>query len=271
MEFSKIFCELCNHIETFPWKNTIDSETIYNIAYKNFSNLTTGKTKNKHCFRLAGQSGSGKTTQLLPASNNFFSKNNLNPIIFAVRNFAALHPEYDEIVKNCDKNEIREITNSFALRCLLISLALAIENGYDILLDLTLLSSGVEGFINKFLIKNNYNYITLLLCVNIEISNHFIEKRKLLNGVEGKRIVYKSSTTFFYTTLKEAVKFYAENFPATRVIIWNAYLPKPIYDGNFKDAEKVFFNEIENISYNFSNEDLLREEKVEYLIENIIL
>lgn len=266
---SEMFVDLFKHADTLPWRNTVDTATIINLARQNFPKLAAGKTRTKHYCRLAGQSGSGKTTQLLPASSSFFAKHNLKPMVLAVRTFAELHPQYNDLMAKYGKKEIREVTNAFALRCLLVTIMLALANGYDVLLDLTLLTKEIETFINRLLNKNKYHCLILLLCVNVAISNFLIAKRQALTNPEGERIVYQSSANFFYTTLREAVKFYTVEFGDLRVIIWNAFLPQPLYDGAFAQAGTVFFPAIAQVTFNFNDEALLRKAKTEYLITQV--
>ena len=79
------FDEIFKHL---LWPNYIDNKQIVDIAIKNFPKIASGATKNATCIRLAGQSGSGKTTQLVPATLALYEESGIKAIHFAVRKFA---------------------------------------------------------------------------------------------------------------------------------------------------------------------------------------
>lgn len=264
-KYNSIFAIIDNLLLNGGWKNHIDLKSIFNIAKHNFEKISNGKTKKNLMVRLAGQSGSGKTTQLLPSAQEFFKKQNLNPINIAVRNFAILHPQYEEILTTFGKSEMRERTNGFALICLCFSLIFAIEKGFDILFEVTFLSKEFENFISNLLAKNNYKCLYLLLAVNKSVSDYLIEKRNLSNGIEAKRVVFEKSKESFYNWLKESVEFYSISHPSKHVVMWDAYKLFPIYDGNFGGVLELFLKSLENNSTKLNNEDELRTSKIEFL------
>lgn len=262
----KDYESILKHLNSFSWENKVADEMIFDIAKNNFLKLTQGKTKNHKIIRLAGQSGSGKTTQLLPTANAYCKKHGICPIRFAVRDFAPLHPNYNELLQEFGKEQIREKTNGFALRCLLISLILAIDEGYDILFEVTLLSRPFEDFIFLHLYKNNYSCLFLVLAVNKEISDYFIHERSLHSVIEAKRVVYKASSDYFEKALCDEISYFAQAHKNERVIIWSAYDFLPVFDGKFADAEKVFFETKKITSHKFQNEDELRDAKIKYIL-----
>lgn len=262
------FKEILKHLDTLCWKCDIDDNDIFDIAVNNYSKFVDNNTKNHKLIRVAGQSGSGKTSQLLPCAEKYFEKKDIKPISFAVRNFAYLHPNYNTIIERFGISQMREKTNLFALKCLLVTLILAVNDGYDILFEVTMLTPSFEEFINIYLDNNKYDKLFLVLSVNKDISNYFIDKRKNTRGKEAGRIVYKSSTDFFYDALDDSMKYYVENYQKERVIIWDAYSLLPIYDGIFKNALKPFEDARKNISNNFSNEELMKSAKIDYLLNN---
>ena len=264
-DFKNIF----SHLSSLTWKNEIDDELIFDIASKNYKNITNGHTKNKNIFRLVGQSGSGKTTQLLPAAKECFSKKNINPICFSVRKFAQLHPKYDELLKEYGKAEIREKTNGFALKCLLVTLILAMSEGYDIIFEVTLLSFEFEKFINLYLDIFDYKMILFCLAVNKEISDYFISKRQQNSLIEGSRKVYKASADFFYDSMEKSLIFLSKESPKRRIIIWNAFDELPKYDGNIESCIEVFKNEQKKTSNNFNDEKKLLDAKIDYLLKEV--
>lgn len=265
-DFEKIF----EHLNHLSWRCDIDKNTIFQIARSNYKNFVNKKTKLKKIYRVAGQSGSGKTTQLMKALDSCFLENNTKPVHFAVRKFASFHPNYSILLENFGKSEIREKTNGFALRCLLMTLIFAINDGYLIMFEVTLLSKEFEQFILKYLQLNNYERFYLCLSVNKEISDYFIDKRKLdLNNEEKGRIIYKASADFFYDTLTVAVEYLIQNDPKSRILIWNAYSELPVFDGKIINCIKTLKNERERIKYSFSNENKLLCSKISYLSKNL--
>ena len=261
-DFEKIF----HHLNTLCWECNLDDQIIFDIAASNFAKISANCTQNRTVVRLAGQSGSGKTTQLLPCAKRYFAKKNLRPINLAVREFASLHPHYAEIIQKFGQSEMREKTNLFSLKCLLVTLIFAINDGYDILFEVTYLTPEFEDFVNQWLAAKHYQKINLVLAVNQKISDYFIEKRKNLAEKESGRIVYQTSADFFYNVLARAMQYYAQNYPQEKVIIWDAYATKPIYTGEFSHSLAPFAAARKNISDHFTDEDLLRNAKIDYLL-----
>ena len=264
----KDFEEILNHLKTFSWDCDIQDEIIFEIAKNNFSELIKDKTQNKNMIRLVGQSGSGKTTQLMPSARAYFESKNMSPIRFAVRDFAVLHPHYSELLNKFGKEQIREKTNGFALRCLLMSVVFATESGYDILFEVTLLSKEFEDFIFNYLNKNKYKNLFLVLAVNKKVSDYFIEKRGKGIGSEAKRVVYKASSDYFENAVNEDIGYFSKNHGEERVIIWSAFEKKPVFDGYFKDAETIFFRTKKIASNDFQDEKSLCDAKISYLIND---
>lgn len=254
------------HLNTLCWDSAVPDAVIFDIAVKNFAKFTQGKTKHRQLVRLAGQSGSGKTTQLLPSVEKYCAAKQIKPFQLAVRQFAALHPDYQAIVEQFGQSQMREKTNLFALKCLLVTLILAINEDYDILLEMTLLTPEFEAFVNQYLTKHHYQTLCLVLAVNQEISNFLINKRQNMAGSEAGRVVYPASREFFYTVLPTAIAYYSQKHPQARVIIWDAWSRLPVYDGTFQNASQPFAAAREKITYDFADENAMREAKINYLL-----
>ena len=268
----KHFKCLFKHINSLCWENNAPDELIFEIAYKHFKNNKNNYTKNKNLIRLIGQSGAGKTTQLLPTAKKVAEQNNLSTFNACVRDFATLHPNYDALLKQYGQCEIREKTNCFALKCLAVNIVLAIESGYDIIFEVTLLSKYFEKFILNHLKKNKYNILNFCIAVNIEISNKFIDLRKnTKNSKENNRIVYSTSTNFFYKSLNSSLKFYTKKLPYSRIIIWNLFQTLPIYDNILKDCFNVFINNQKTTNKHILDENLLLDEKIKYVLKYVKL
>ena len=125
IDFLDIVKYVCNDT---PWKDDTDIEVIINQANLVFNDITINKTKEKKLYRLCGQTGSGKTTQLLYAMEGYTKSLNLNPVVLGVRCCATYHPNYNNLLELHGQNNIREITNGFALKCMTYLLKLLIEN-----------------------------------------------------------------------------------------------------------------------------------------------
>lgn len=262
------FEKILKHINGLEWENNTKEKQTFDIAKNYFKNLKTDCTKNKNLIRIIGQSGSGKTTQLLPASKVFCDKKEIRSINFAVRNFAHLHPDYQKLLNDFGKSEIREKTNCFALKCLLINLIMAIKEGCDIIFEVTFLTKEFEDFVNSYLKKYGYQCLYLCCAVSKNISDTFIKKRKNSKiSKEQSRVVYKSSSNFFYKNLIEMMKYYSLNFSKEKIVIWNAFDKKPVFYGNFGESYAIFDREIKNSSIDFQNEKELLDEKIKFLCE----
>ena len=267
------FCDFKNifkHINKLCWENNCDDEATFNIALNHFINNKHFYSKNKNIIRLIGQSGSGKTTQLLPTAEFLMQKNNCVSFNACVRDYAQLHPQYKSLLLKYGKSEIREKTNCFALKCMLVNLA--IENNYDIIFEVTILTKKFEKFVTSFLLKNNYNIISFCVAVNKKTSNMLINKRKNnQNSNENNRVVYTSSSNFFYKNLNKTIKFYIKKLSNKRVIVWNINNYFPFYDGNFKNCLKTFKNNQKVIPTKFNDEHIMLERKKQYVLKHIKL
>ena len=140
------FAEIVEYIKLCPWQDDTPIESVIFQAKKAFEEMVEGKTKSKKIYRVCGQTGSGKTTQTCFAINKLLEIKNLNTIYLGVGVCAKYHPDYENI-KTKHLGELREITNSFALKCMTYLLKLLIENGYMIVLDLVMLDPIYEEYV----------------------------------------------------------------------------------------------------------------------------
>ncbi len=237
------------------WNNQDGNDGIFDFFNKEFENiadevfldLTKNIKKNEnfpYLIRIAGQSGSGKTTQLMPAIKTSLDKIQQNYILLAVRNFAKYHPNYNELLAKYGNGLIREKTNGFALTLLVKVLEKLIENKYNILFEVTLLEPIFEEYLIKILKKNNYIINFNILAVAIELSDKWINERQNKKGNEVNRIVFKSSSSYFYDVLPKALNILVNNEffdKKDSIIIWNAFDEVPCLETN------VFDNNILNI------------------------
>ena len=72
--------------------------------------------------RIAGISGSGKTSQLLPAVEAYFEKKQRRPILVAARRFVEYHPYFEEIKAEYGEANLRKMTDEFATIMMFLTL-----------------------------------------------------------------------------------------------------------------------------------------------------
>lgn len=254
----------------YLWKDEISDETVYKQAQIAVNNILQSKyTKCKKFYRIAGQSGSGKTTQLLPVILRLEKEKGNNPIIIAVRNFAKYHPNYDEIITKFEAGEMRERTNSFALKCLCTVFAELARRGYLIILDLTILTPKFEQFISRQLQDNSYEAEYHILAVSNQLSDRFIEKRKNdISSSEGGKIVYTNSKNYYYYIMPFGVDYLVHNDKTSNAFVWTAYNRQPIYQGKFSGTIKALEIGRSKTGELVYTEDELLQSKYNYLLNN---
>lgn len=256
---------LFKHFDTLAWECDVKLDTIEKIAFEKFSNISKQCSCNKKIIRLIGQSGSGKTTQLLPTAKAKFKQAKQEPLHLCVREFASLHPRYKEIVEENGKEQAREKTNGFALRTLVFCLFWAIEKGIDILLEMTFLTVFFENMFQKWLKRRKYSAIFLCVAVNIEISNQFIQKRLASkNSQESGRVVLKRSIDFFDKQLTQGLQLLQQGNSKQRIVIWNVFDQDCKFDGWVGKCLPIFLQEREKIGCTLTDERRLLQAKIYY-------
>lgn len=223
----KHYEKIIEYVNSSCWPDDTPTNLVIDKAKEVFNTITAEKTKKKFLYRLCGQTGSGKTTQLLGAIEKVVEVQNLNPVVLGVRTCATAHPKYEQFKHNFPAGELREKTNGFALKCMTYVLKLLIENGYMIILDVTLLDPIFEKFVLDLLNNNNYIVEYHVLAVNKMISDVFIEKRLKTTG----RIIYKSSSDYFYQILPIGLKYITDNDLKGFCYVWNAFDLDPVFKG----------------------------------------
>lgn len=178
----------------------------------------------KSCIRLVGQSGAGKTTQLLPAIKCALQANKKTFVSLAVRDFVEFHPQLNEIKVQFGESLLREKTNAFALTLLTLVFQRCVEAHLPILIEMTLLSPLYEKFVHQVLAKEGYGCDYQCLAVSKAISDEWIHER----FVATKRIVSKASSDFFFNTLRPAMELIRTFSLKNRAFIWGRSSQEPI-------------------------------------------
>lgn len=233
--------------------------------------LARGKKAGERMFvRLAGQSGTGKSTQLLPMAEEYFRVLSIEPVVVGARFFVKYHPYLREIAELVGEANLREATHEFTVQMLFESLMELMERGYPIILDVTLLDPKVEDILINMLYDAEYWFFdTHLMVVAKEISDGFIKKREK-GGAEGKRKVRKTTSEEFARATPLALRYYAKKMASERIIMWSAWDEEPVFIGRFRDPEvdDVWkkYQSIKKLPFE-KDEEKLREAKKEWARE----
>ena len=191
------------------WQVSLNEYPI--ILQKVLADTTPAATKNYHLIRIAGVSGSGKTTQILPAVEAYCKKNNFHPILMAARRFVEYHPHYEEIKDFYGEENLRKNTDEFCTIMLFMTLSALIKGGYDVVLDVTLLDPGMEGILLKMLKAMNYKMIILMIAVSPAVTEKFLSGRAWRHS--------KETELEFIRATKKALDFYIKEAPSLRIIL----------------------------------------------------
>lgn len=221
------------------------------------ADLTLAATKNHHLIRIAGVSGSGKTTQILPAVEAYCNENGFEPILMAARRFVEYHPHYQEIKDFYGEENLRKNTDEFATIMLFLTLSELIKGGYDIVLDVTLLAPEIEAILLDLTKAGNYEMLILMIAVSPTVTEHFLEGRAWRHT--------KATEQEFIRATSEALEFYATHSPDTHIILWSVYDKPPIYDGPIKDCLDIFSDYSSRDKLPAKDDDARRDAKIHYL------
>ena len=227
------------------------------ISQKILVDFTKDKTKTKQFIRIAGLSGSGKTTQILPAVEAYSKKHNQKPVLVAARLFVEYHPYYQEILNEYGIENLRQKTDEFSTIMMFLTLSALTHEGYDIILDVTLLDPTVEQILLGMLERGNYQTLLLMIATSPTVTEHFLGGRSWRHS--------KETEQEFIRATKKALDFYAKNAGDERIILWSVYDKPPIYDGKIKNALDIFADYSGREDFPKNDDDARREAKIEYL------
>ena len=230
------------------------------ILKKVVADFTISATKNHRFIRIAGLSGSGKTTQILPAADVYFEKQNLDPVLVAARRFVEYHPHYKEILDFYGHENLRKMTDEFSTVMMFLVLSVLLKAGYDVILDVTLLDPEIEQILLGMLTVNKYDVFFLMIATSPKVTEHFLKGRSWRHNE-------KTEKEFIRAT-QHALDFYASAAPDIRIILWSVYDKLPIYDGDIKDCLPIFADYSSRTELPKNDDDLRREAKIKYLAEH---
>ena len=230
-------------------------------AKKAIEELTFGASKNGIIIRLAGQSGSGKTTQLLPAAEIFFEKQKMHPVLVAARVFAKYHPHYEEILEQVGVAEIRKRTDDFATIMMYLVVKELTKLKYDLIIDLSFASTKVEAMFVAMTRKYKYKMI-LMMAVASNVAKKMLEKREWRHFAELEKE--------FSDSTEKALNFYGVAWAKERLIMWGFDTLEPVYDGEMSEGVSVWRKEISRKKYSVKNIEDLIESKKRHILENVI-
>ncbi|MBR0465800.1 zeta toxin family protein [Candidatus Saccharibacteria bacterium] len=221
------------------------------------ADFTVATTKNHHFIRIAGLSGSGKTTQILPAVEAYSKKHNFEPILLAARRFVEYHPHYQEIKDFYGDENLRKNTDEFSTIMLFLTLSELTKSGYDIVLDVTLLDPEMEAILLKMLTAYQYDFTILMIAVSPTVTEKFLSGRAWRHS--------KATEQEFIRATEKALAFYADKAPSTHIILWSVYDLDPIYDGPVKDCLQIFHDYSTRTDLPKNDDDARRDAKIAYL------
>lgn len=227
------------------------------ILKKVVAEFTISATKNHRFIRIAGLSGSGKTTQILPAVEAYCEKNNFEPILMAARRFVEYHPHYKEIKEYYGDENLRKMTDEFATIMLFLTLSELIKGGYDVVLDVTLLDPEMEGILLELLKAGNYEALILMIAVSPTVTEKYLSGRAWRHS--------KETEQEFIRATSKALEYYAANSPEMRIVMWSVYDKPPVYDGPIKGCIDIFNKYSNREDLPVADDDERRDAKIEYL------
>lgn len=223
--------------------------------------LTVAATRNRRLIRIAGLSGSGKTTQILPAVEAYCEERGYEPILMAARRFVEYHPHYAEIREFYGEENLRKMTDEFATIMLFLTLSELIRGGYDVVLDVTLLDPEMEGILLKMAEAAEYKMWILMIAVSPAVTEKYLSGRAW-------RHTRETELEFIRATAR-ALEFYVASAPEMRIVLWSVYDLLPVYDGPVEKCLEVFDKYSNETKMPKNDDDARREAKIKYLTTDL--
>ncbi|MBQ9017450.1 zeta toxin family protein [Candidatus Saccharibacteria bacterium] len=227
------------------------------IAEQVLRDFTVDASRTGTFIRIAGLSGSGKTSQILPAVEAYCKKRELSPVLVAARRFVEYHPHYEEIKDFYGEANLRKQTDEFSTIMMFLVLNLLTKHRFDVILDVTLLDPAVEQILLHMLARGKYQALLLMIATSPTVTEHFLGGRSWRHTEETERE--------FIRATRKALDFYAEHSGDTRIILWSVYDEAPIYDGPVKDSLAIFDDYSTRDKLPAQDDDARRAAKIQYL------
>ncbi|MBQ9180612.1 zeta toxin family protein [Candidatus Saccharibacteria bacterium] len=253
------------------------------ILARVLKDFTKDASRTRHFVRIAGLSGSGKTSQILPAAEAYFEALGLRPVLIAARRFVEYHPHYAEILAHYGEANLRRHTDEFATIMLFLTIHALTRAGYDIILDVALLSPEIEAILLRLLglatsanpskgapsiIPKNpannaesrapsYAALYLMVATSPAVTEHFL-------GARGWRHT-EATEQEFIRAAAEALDFYSQAAPNLPIILWSVYDRLPIYDGPISGCLDIFKDYSTRTTLPATDDALRRKAKIDYL------
>jgi hypothetical protein len=178
--------------------------------------------------------------------------------------FAPFHPQYQQWQQQCP-DQIREKTNGFALRALVMFYKHCILNQANIIFDMTLLEPEIDLYLMTLAKKMNYKIQTHVLCVPRKISDFFIQQRQQATG----RIVKISSSDYFYKALAPCLSALTKSGLFTErdtLILWAHHLADPIQKTHLNNPLAVqILEEYRQMDFPVGNPETLLQAKKKWM------
>ena len=231
------------------------------IVTRVVADFTAGATKNRRFIRIAGLSGSGKTTQILPAVEAYNETHGISPVLVAARRFVEYHPHYQEIKDFYGEANLRKMTDEFSTIMMFMVLSELTRGGYDIVLDVTLLDPAVERIIIEMSKGGNYEPTFLMIATSPAVTEHFLAGRAWRHT--------RATEEEFIRATSYALQFYGDTYPNLRIILWSVYDLPPIYDGPVSGALDIFADYSSRTKLPAPDDDARRSAKIAYLSQSL--
>jgi hypothetical protein len=205
------------------WKGADFSADFESISEQACASMSIGASRGRLAIRLCGQSGSGKSTQLLQTARKYCDVRGVRPAHIAVRNFVKYFPALDSL--GVPEEEVRESTNAFCLILMLRTIERLANAGADLTIELAMLEPLFEEAIIRALA--DYDAELYGIACPRRVSDGFIAKRERESG----RMVKKESADYFYRFYESGFKAWIAARPDMPCVLWSVLSREPAYDG----------------------------------------